>query len=167
MRGRVIYVIGVSGCGKSTVAEALAHGIDATFLEGDAFHSAENVAWMRAGHPLSDDMRWGWLRDLGQAARDHAEAGRDVLAACSALKRAYRDHLRQTTGPCRMLFLDGDRSLIHSRMLARVDHYMPATLLDSQFATLERPEADESDVVRLEISLPPKALIEAAEKLML
>lgn len=167
MRGRVIFVIGVSGSGKTTVADGLAKRMGAIFLEGDRFHSPENVEWMRSGHPLTDAMRWGWLAVLGQAARAEAEAGRDVVVACSALRRAYREMLRETAGPCRMLFLDGEFGLVRARILARVDHYMPATLLDSQFATLERPGQDEPDVLHLAILQTPDALIEAAVTLVL
>jgi len=164
-RGQVIFVIGVSGSGKSTVAEALSSRRGAIFLEGDSFHSAENVERMRSGKPLTDEMRWGWLTALGQAACANAGAGHDVIVACSGLKKAYRDLLRQEAGPCRMLFLDGHRELIRDRMLARVDHYMPPTLLDSQFDTLEPPGRDEPDVIHLSISQSPQALIEEADRL--
>ena len=166
-RGKVIFVIGVSGCGKSTVAQGLADRIGATFLEGDTYHPPENVERMRAGIPLTDEMRWGWLTALGRAAGAKAEDGRDVLVACSGLKRAYRDLLRETAGPCRMLFLDGDRDLIEARLLARLDHYMPASLLDSQLAVLERPGPGEPDVQHLSISPGPAELIDAAARLML
>lgn len=166
MRGRVIFVIGVSGCGKTTIAGGLAERLGATFLEGDSFHPPSNVEWMRSGQPLTDEMRWGWLEALGQATRAEAEAGRDVVTACSGLKKSYRDLLRKVAGPCRILFLVGAPELIRARMLKRTDHYMPATLLDSQFATLEPPGADEPDVARLEISDRPEVLIDAAVKLI-
>lgn len=166
-RGRVIFVIGVSGCGKSTVARGLSARFGATFLEGDSFHPPENVERMRSGMPLTDEMRWGWLTALGHAAAAASKERRDVVVACSGLKRAHRDLLRDTAGPCRMLFLDGDRDLIEMRLRARIGHYMPASLLDSQFDTLERPGSDETDVEHLPITFGPADLIEAATRLIL
>lgn len=163
MRGRVVFVIGVSGCGKSSVGRALAERHGARFLEGDAFHPPENVATMRAGQPLSDAMRWGWLGDLAQAADTAAEAGEDVVVACSGLRQAYRDLLRQRAGPCRMVFLQGDKALIRARMAARQDHYMPPALMDSQFATLEPPAPAEIDIVAVSVDGPLGAVIDAAE----
>lgn len=165
MRGRVIFVIGVAGCGKTTVARALAQNTSAEFLEGDEFHSPENVAHMADGNALSDDMRWGWLGDLAAAADDVANSGRDVLVACSGLKRAYRDLLRQRAGPCRFIFLHGDKATILSRMQARTGHYMPASLLDSQFQALEVPDGDETDLVSVAIAGPAEAVIAAAARL--
>ncbi len=165
-RGHVVFVIGVAASGKSTVAEGLAGRGGAVFLEGDKFHSDENIEHMRSGLPLTDEMRWGWLTNLAEAARAEAEAGRDVFVACSALKRIYRDLLRDRTGPCRMLFLDGDRNLILSRLVARVDHYMPPTLLDSQMATLERPGRDEPDVLHLGADQDRAAMIDTAARML-
>ena len=93
--GEVIVLIGVSGSGKSTVAERLAPALGATFLEGDAYHPSANVAKMRSGTPLSDEDRWPWLDTLGHAIAEHAAQGRPVVVACSALRRAYRDRLAQ------------------------------------------------------------------------
>lgn len=164
MRGRVIFVIGVAGCGKSTVAQALADKINGVFLEGDAFHSPENVATMAAGHALTDDMRWGWLADLAAAADKAANSGQDVLVACSGLKRAYRDVLRKGAGPCRMIYLAGDKATILARMALRVDHYMPTSLLDSQFETLEPPQDDETDMRTVSILHTPDVVIATAER---
>lgn len=167
MRGRVVFVIGVAGCGKSTVAAALAQRTGARFLEGDAFHPPENIAAMSAGQALTDAMRWGWLADLASAADDIATRGGDVLVACSGLKRAYRDALRRDAGPCRFIYLDGDRATILARMQKRHDHYMPTSLLDSQFAALEPPQSDESDLVSIAIQAPPEVVISRAEKILL
>ena len=159
MRGRVIFVIGVAGCGKSTVAQALAEDVGGVFLEGDEFHSTENVATMAAGKPLTDDMRWGWLADLAAAADVAANKGQDVLVACSGLKKAYRDVLRKGAGPCRMIYLEGDKETILARMALRKDHYMPTSLLDSQFDTLELPQADEEDLKTVSILHEPDVVI--------
>jgi gluconokinase len=164
MRGRVIFVIGVAGCGKSTVAGALAEKVGGVFLEGDEYHSPQNVATMAAGHALTDDMRWGWLGDLAAAADAAANTGGDVLVACSGLKRAYRDVLRHGSGPCRFIFLDGDKATILARMALRTDHYMPTSLLDSQFETLEPPQSDETDVETISILHAPDAVIATAER---
>ncbi len=162
IRGRVVYVIGVSGCGKSTVAEALAQRIGGVFLEGDEFQPPENVAAMSAGIPLTDQMRWGWMADLTAAAVIAAKEGQDVVVACSGLKRSYRDYLREKTGTCRMLFLNGTDETIRTRMAARKNHYMPSSLLDSQFAALEAPAPDEKDVGHLDIEEPAIAVIARA-----
>ena len=152
MTGLILFVIGVSGCGKSTVGQAVAKGLGATFLEGDAYHPPKNIAAMSAGQPLNDDMRWGWLRSLASAARNHAENGEDVVAACSGLKHSYRDLLRSTSGPCKMIFLDGEKQMIFQRLNARTGHYMPPSLLDSQFSNLQRPTGSETDVETVKIN---------------
>lgn len=166
MRGRVIFVIGVAGCGKSTVAQALADKVGGVFLEGDAFHSPENVATMAAGRALTDDMRWGWLADLAAAADDAANNGQDILVACSGLKRAYRDVLRKGAGPCRMIYLEGDKATILARMALRKDHYMPTSLLDSQFDTLEPPQAGEDDLNTVSILHEPDVVIATAARVV-
>jgi gluconokinase len=162
MGGRVVFVIGVSGCGKSTVARALAESSGGQFLEGDAFHSPENIAKMRAGHPLSDDMRWGWLDDLATAADAQAANGHNVFVACSALKRIYRDRLRAKVGPCTMILLDGQRLVILDRLNSRTDHYMPPGLLDSQFRDLELPDAFEENMFCIDADQTPDAVLSAA-----
>ncbi|MGH1332148.1 MAG: gluconokinase [Paracoccaceae bacterium] len=165
--GYIIFVIGVSGCGKSTVAQALAQEFGAAFLEGDAFHPPENVAQMAAGLPLNDEMRWPWLRALGQAA---AQAAKDnpqgVFVACSALRRSYRDLLRDETGGAHMILLTGDPALIHARMSARQDHYMPPALLKSQLATLEPPQADEPAISVLNIEGTQSEVLAQAKNLL-
>ncbi|MGR3662842.1 MAG: gluconokinase [Paracoccaceae bacterium] len=152
MRGKVVFIIGVAGSGKSTVAQALADKVGGVFLEGDEFHSPENVATMAAGQALTDEMRWGWLKDLAAAADKAALLGRDVLVSCSGLKRAYRDVLREGAAPCQMVFLDGDKETILARMALREGHYMPVSLLDSQFDALEVPDRGEDNVVKIDVS---------------
>ncbi|MEN3745996.1 gluconokinase [Sphingomonas sp. HF-S3] len=143
-----IVVMGVSGCGKSTLVEHLAARLAVPAFEGDAFHSSASVAKMRSGQPLDDDDRWPWLDRLGAsiggAVRDHGSA----VAACSALKRSYRERLERAAGvPLMFVLLDGAHGEIAPRLAARANHYMAPALLDSQFATLERPGADENALV--------------------
>jgi gluconokinase len=140
----VIVVMGVSGCGKSTVGAALAAALGVDFVEGDTFHPPENVARMAAGTPLTDADRAGWLRAL--AAHIASAAPRGVVVSCSALKRSYRDVLRGGAAALRFVWLDLPRVELEARMARRTGHYMPASLLDSQLATLEPPQADEAAI---------------------
>jgi gluconokinase len=140
----VIVVMGVSGCGKSTVGAALALRLGTEFVEGDAFHPPENVARMAAGTPLTDADRAGWLRTL--AAHIALAAPRGVVVSCSALKRSYRDVLRTGSAALRFVWLDLPRAELEARMAKRTGHYMPASLLESQLATLEAPSADEAAI---------------------
>ena len=152
-------VMGVSGCGKSEVGRRLAAALGVPFLEGDAYHPAANVAKMAAGIPLTDTDRAGWLRTLrDEIAAAHAR-GEGLVLACSALKRRYRDVLREADPGLHFAHLDGARSLIAQRMLARTAHFMPASLLDSQLADLEPLEPDEQGV-RLDIVKDPVDLIQ-------
>lgn len=148
----VIVVMGVSGCGKSTVAAMLANRLQWTYEDGDWFHPKRNVEKMRHGEPLDDEDRWPWLRAIAQWIDATRAANRHGVVACSALKRAYRDILIGERRDVRLVFLDGDRELIAQRIAARADHFMPPQLLDSQFAALERPQADERPLV---ISIVP------------
>jgi len=135
--------MGVSGSGKSTVGALLAGALGIEFVEGDTLHTPENVEKMRAGTPLTDADREGWLRTIAaRLAAAHA-AGRGLVVSCSALRRAYRDTLRASVPDLRLVYLQGDFELLAARMAARSGHYMPASLLASQFATLEPPQPDE------------------------
>lgn len=164
-RGQVWYIIGVAGCGKSTVAKALARQAGGVFLEGDEFHPDENVSAMRAGIPLTDEMRWPWLERLASAAADHAADGQKVFVACSGLRRSYRDVLRAKFSPCQMIYLGGSKELILGRMRMREGHYMPTSLLDSQFDTLESPLRDEKGIISLDISPSIETVIENASRI--
>ena len=146
MNARQIVVMGVSGCGKSTVGELLAQQLGAEFIEGDSLHPASNVAKMAAGAPLTDADREGWLQTI--AARLGAAHGdeRGLVASCSALKRAYRDTLRASAPELRFVYLQGDFDLLGARVAGRSGHYMPASLLASQFAALEEPGPDEHPI---------------------
>ena len=142
-----LIVMGVAGSGKTTVAQALATRIGWRFEDGDQFHPASNVAKMRAGHPLTDEDRWPWLRAIAEEVDGTREAGGHLVVACSALKRVYRDILIGKRTGVRLIYLKGTRDLILQRLRARRGHFMPPELLDSQFAALEEPSPDENAVV--------------------
>jgi len=131
-------VMGVSGCGKSTVGQALAHRLDGQFVEGDDYHPDANVAHMAAGHPLTDAMRWPWLDKFADAVNEQRQTAVTVFA-CSALRKSYRDHLRAAIPDLQVAYLEVSQELVARRMSERQGHFMPASLLGSQFATLEAP----------------------------
>ncbi|MEH2471362.1 gluconokinase [Nitrobacteraceae bacterium AZCC 2161] len=155
-----LIVMGVSGSGKSTIAENLAVRLGWTFEDGDKFHPASNVAKMSAGHPLTDDDRWPWLQAIADEIDRVGNAGGHIVIACSALKRVYRNVLVHGRGDVRMVYLDGTRELIAARLAARKDHFMPPALLDSQFKTLEPPGADENPIT-VSIDASVEAIIDA------
>ncbi|TCO81535.1 gluconate kinase (SKI family) [Plasticicumulans lactativorans] len=156
-----IYVVmGVSGCGKSTVGEALAAHLGVEFIEGDRVHPPENVARMAAGIPLTDADRQGWLEALAGHIADARRAERGLVVSCSALKRRYRDILRSGASDVRFVFLKGERDLLAARMTERPGHYMPVSLLDSQFAALEEPAADENAWI-FDVAQAPEAIVSA------
>jgi carbohydrate kinase (thermoresistant glucokinase family) len=143
----ILVVMGVSGSGKTTVAAMLAGALGVDFLEGDELHPRSNVEKMKSGKPLTDADRLPWLHAIADridAWRARGEAG---IVTCSALKRAYRDILIADRPEVRLVYLKGSRELIHQRMAARHGHFMPLGLLDSQFAALQEPGADERPVV--------------------
>jgi gluconokinase len=156
-----LIVMGVSGSGKSTIAEALAKRLGWRCEDGDTFHPASNVAKMRAGQPLTDEDRWPWLRSIAGEIDRACKAGDQVVIACSALKRDYRDLLRNGRDDVRFVYLNGTQPLIASRLAARKGHFMPPGLLDSQFRTLEPPGADEQPITVL-IDAPVGAIVEDA-----
>ncbi|KAA9020473.1 gluconokinase [Sphingobium limneticum] len=153
-----VIVMGVSGCGKSTLGALLADALACPFLEGDSFHSPHAIAKMRGGQPLTDEDRWPWLDRLGSATATASETYGAAVAACSALRESYRDRLRSTIGDhVRFVLLDNSREQLLARLGNRPGHYMPATLLDSQIATLERPEPDARTMI-LTTDIAPEAL---------
>jgi gluconokinase len=143
----LIVVMGVSGSGKTTVARGIAEVMGWEFAEGDDFHSAANVAKMAAGHPLTDEDRWPWLRSIGDWLSQHERAGRNAVVTCSALRRVYRDLLREGRPDVRFCHVEADAALIKERIEHRTGHYMPPSLLPSQLATLEPLQPDEPGVV--------------------
>jgi gluconokinase len=139
-----IVVMGVSGSGKSTVGAALAQRLRVPFADGDDLHPLANIAKMTAGQPLDDDDRYPWLEAIGQWLADHHDGG---VMSCSALKRKYRDQMRRHCPDVEFLHLSGTPEVIGKRQASRPGHFMPASLLQSQFATLEQLDADERGTV--------------------
>jgi carbohydrate kinase (thermoresistant glucokinase family) len=150
--------MGVSGSGKSTVGAELAARLGVPFVDGDALHPVANVAKMAAGIPLDDADRWPWLDAVGARLAESR-----VVVACSALRRSYRDRLRAAAPDVRFVLLDGSRELLAARTGARLDHFMPPALLDSQLATLERPAPDEHVLV-YDIAEAPAGIADAAAR---
>ena len=151
---RRLVIMGVSGCGKSSVGAGLAARLGLNYRDGDDLHPPENVAKMRAGMPLTDADRWPWLDRVGQVLLAEAP----VIVGCSALKRAYRDRIRTAAGgPVTFVHLDGSQEVIAARMALRQGHYMPLSLLDSQFAALEPPAAEEA--ITVSIDQPLEAIV--------
>lgn len=141
-----VVLMGVAGCGKTSVGQALQDRLGIPYRDGDDLHPAANVAKMRAGVPLTDEDRWPWLDRVAEALRRDAP----LIVGCSALKRIYRDRLRAGAGDVRFVHLAGSRDLIAARMAARTGHYMPLSLLDSQFAALEAPGPEEGVTVQID-----------------
>jgi carbohydrate kinase (thermoresistant glucokinase family) len=143
----VLVVMGVSGSGKSTIARPLAERLGWPFEEGDDLHPTANVAKMKAGMPLDDADRAPWLAAVAAWIAERLRAGSGGVVTCSALRRAYRDRLREAGDGVIFVLLQGSKAVIGARMAARHGHFMPAALLDSQFATLEVPTPDEHAIV--------------------
>jgi len=155
-----MVVMGVTGSGKTTVGEALAHAISATYVDGDRLHPQANIAKMSAGIPLDDADRGPWLAKVGETLRQRPAP---VIVGCSALKRAYRDFITEMAGaPVLFIYLDGSRELISKRMHERTGHFMPTSLLDSQFATLEVPNEDEN-AIAVAIDAPLEEIVAKIE----
>jgi carbohydrate kinase (thermoresistant glucokinase family) len=149
----LVVVMGVSGCGKSTVGRLLARSLKAEFLEGDELHPPRNIERMAAGIALTDKDRRDWLLAIAQQLAD-ARAGQHALVvSCSALKRSYRDTLRNAASQLAFVHIHASRELLEARLLARADHFMPSTLLDSQLQTLEPPGPDER-AITFDAALP-------------
>lgn len=148
----IVVVMGVSGSGKTTVGQILATRLGCPFLDADEFHPPENVAKMAAGTPLTDADRWPWLGGLNRELRKKEHA----VLACSALRQAYRDALSEGLEDCRFVHLHGSIELIRARLKERQHRYMPASLLESQFATLEPP----AGALAIDIAQPPARCVE-------
>ena len=155
-----VIVMGVSGCGKSTVGQLLAGKMGCAFYDGDDFHPAANIAKMSQGIPLNDDDRAGWLAALADLIRRTLQNGGSGVLACSALKQKYRDVLRVDADQVKFVYLKGSYDLIKARMEARPGHYMKPGMLDSQFAALEEP----TDAVTVSIEPSPEEIADRAFK---
>ena len=161
MRPAAIIVMGVSGSGKSTIGALLAEALGWPFADADGFHPAANVAKMAAGQPLTDEDRWPWLDAIAAHIGASRTAGQPVVVACSALRRAYRERLRAGHGDLIFLHLAGAPEVIATRQAARQGHFMPPSLMASQFATLEDPAA-EADAVIVSVSASPHEVVATA-----
>ncbi|MFK0689273.1 gluconokinase [Mesorhizobium sp. IMUNJ 23033] len=158
----LIVVMGVSGCGKTSVGIDIAARLGFSFVEGDTLHPRGNVEKMSLGIPLSDDDRWPWLDLVGAALRLAHEEGSGLVVSCSALKKSYRDRLRHAAGgPVFFVFLQGSRSVLQARMADRRGHFFPPALLDSQLAALENPAGEEL-VVTVDIDAPVDRIVDRA-----
>ena len=149
----LIMVMGVSGAGKSTLGAALAEKLGWIFLDSDDLHSSQNLVKMRQGHALSDVDRTPWLALIGERMQAFDRAGQSAIIACSALKRSYRNQFRAAAPTLRLVYLKAERAETERRLRERQGHFMPVELLDSQFAVLEAPAADEHPMV-VDASLP-------------
>ena len=153
----VLVLMGVSGCGKTTVARILAGELGWSFEEGDALHPLSNIEKMQAGHPLTDADRQRWLTSVADWVERRLDSGENGLITCSALKRSYRDVINRRGSGVVFVFLAGSKATIAPRLLVRQGHFMPASLLDSQFADLEDPDPDEPHI-RVDIGPPADAI---------
>jgi gluconokinase len=156
-----VVVMGVTGCGKSVIGSALAGRLHANFIEGDRFHPPENIGLMSRGTPLTDENRAGWLDLIGAELAKTVAAGQRVVAGCSALKRAYRERLRARNPDLIFVYLEIDPDTAHIRVASRKGHFMPASLVGSQFADLEPPGGDE-DAITLDARKSVADLVAAA-----
>jgi gluconokinase len=154
----IVIVFGVSGAGKTTIGKLLAEELGWRFYEGDDFHPRENIDKLQRGIPLTDEDRWPWLENLRELLKRCLAKGENAVLACSALKRAYRQHLC-VSEEMKLVFLRGDYALIADQLRRRRGHFMNPELLRSQFADLEEPKPDE-DVLTIELGRTPQELVE-------
>ncbi|GLK78750.1 gluconokinase [Methylopila turkensis] len=159
---RCVVVMGPSGVGKTTVAKALAGRLGWLFAEADEFHPPANIEQMSAGIPLDDDDRAPWLASIRDWISDHGAAGSSSVVTCSALKRRYREVLRGATVELSFVELVGELALVKERMAKRTGHYMPVSLLDSQFEALEKLAPDETDGVLVDVNADPDTVVARA-----
>ncbi|MVT05439.1 gluconate kinase [Enterobacter sp. 10-1] len=152
MAGQCIILMGVSGTGKTTVGQALAQALGAKFIDGDDLHPRQNIVKMAASQPLNDEDRGPWLERIADVIFSLEQKNESGVLVCSALKKRYRDRLREGSGNLRFLWLTGEYECILQRMQQRKGHFMPEALLRSQFAALETPDASESDILAVDIA---------------
>ena len=157
---QVIVLMGVSGCGKSTVGTELSHLLGWPFRDADSFHPPANIEKMSQAIPLTDDDRWPWLDAIGAWLDERIAKGQPGIVSCSALKRSYRARIRARRDGARLVYLLGSEDMIAARLAARTDHFMPPGLLASQFATLEEPGPEERALV-VGIAMPPRYMASA------
>jgi carbohydrate kinase (thermoresistant glucokinase family) len=155
----IVLLMGVCGCGKSTIGRALASELGWPFVDADSLHPESNVAKMASGVPLTDEDRWPWFDRIVAEMRRYDAAGRHLVIACSALKQAYRDRLA-SGGPIRFVYLKGDEATIAPRLAGRSGHFMPPALLASQLATLEEP----TDAIVVDIAQPVPVQVAAISR---
>ncbi|WP_446666177.1 gluconokinase [Flexivirga sp. B27] len=160
-----LIVMGVSGSGKTTVGEGIAQTMGWLYAEGDDFHSQACVSKMASGVPLTDEDRWPWLRSIGTWIDEHARDGSSAVVTCSALKRVYRDLLREGREHVRFVFLDVPKDVLEERLAKRTGHYMPPSLLPSQLEALEPLQSDENGVVVHAHRAPQESVDEALQLL--
>ncbi len=151
-RFAVLVIMGVSGCGKTTIADLLSRELGWTYRDGDEFHPKSNVEKMHSGTPLTDEDRWPWLKAIAAWIDEKRQAGAHAIVTCSALKKTYRDILIGPREDVGLIYLKGDEELIARRLARRKDHFMPKGLLRSQFQTLQEPGADEHPIT---VSIEP------------
>jgi gluconokinase len=161
----VLILMGVAGSGKSTTAAALSERLGWPFRDADSFHPPANVEKMSRGTPLDDEDRWPWLHAIAAWIDERLAQGEPGIVTCSALKRAYRDILLGGRERVRLVFLKGEKPLIAARMATRRDHFMPLALLDSQFAALEEPTAEENPLVVSNAATPEAIVAEIVARL--
>lgn len=158
-----IVVMGVSGAGKSTIASRLAERLHRPLIEGDSLHPPQNIEKMSRGTPLVDEDRMPWLRAIAARIDDARQTGQPIIVTCSALKRVYRATLTNGHSDVCFVYLRGTKDLIAKRLAARIDHFMPPSLLDSQFAALQEPAADEPTIA-VPIDAAPEEIVDAILK---
>ncbi|HEY0789852.1 MAG TPA: gluconokinase [Chthoniobacterales bacterium] len=163
MTNAALIIIGVSGSGKSETGTEVARRLNLKFLDADDYHSAANKDKMHRGIPLTDEDRSGWLANLHEALRQELDAGRSCVLACSALKRAYREILKAGLPNIYFFYLKVDHDVVARRLASRTGHFFNQALLDSQFATLEEPQADEAFVI--DENRPPEEVVQDVIKL--
>lgn len=158
-----IVIMGVSGCGKTTIASQLADSLGGTYLEGDSFHPEANKAKMGRGIPLNDDDRWPWFDTVIDAANETLASGKTPILSCSALKQAHRDYLFASFEDFRLVYLEGSFELIKSRMDARDHEYMTSDLLKSQFEALEEPPSS-PNLLTVSIGKSPSEILDEIQR---
>jgi gluconokinase len=160
MAPHVIVLMGVSGCGKSTIGQRLSKKLSWPFRDADSFHPEANIAKMSRGAPLEDEDRWPWLGAIAQWIDERRGAGAPAIVSCSALRRAYRERIIGARSGVDLVYLKGTVQLIGERLRRRKGHFMPPSLLQSQFAALEEPQRDERPII-VSVAMPPPRVVAA------